>query len=83
LIVVVVVEIVDGLFCLVNDFLFLFGGNFFSALDLEVSFFAPLSWEIRTGKVVGYTELLQVPPSWRIGMALAKLQCIHSIINRV
>jgi hypothetical protein len=46
LVVVVFVEIVDGLFCSFDDFLFLFRGNFFSALDLEISLFAPLSLSI-------------------------------------
>ena len=72
LIVVVLVEIVDGLFGLFNDFLFLFGGNFFSALDLEVSFFAPLSSSVTSFSLGRRTELLQVPLSLQVVMPLAR-----------
>jgi len=43
LIVVIFVEIVNGLFSFFDGLLFLLLGNFFSPLDLKVSLFAPLS----------------------------------------
>jgi hypothetical protein len=51
-IVVVLVKVVDGLFCLFDDFLFLLMRDFLSALDLQIPFLAPLpdvkqpSWDI-------------------------------------
>lgn len=42
LIVVILIKIIDGLFCLFDGFLFLLLRDFFSALDLQIPFRTPL-----------------------------------------